>query len=312
MRNSKIHKRVCTTDPSLKRFVPVEMAIERSLAKQPPLEQAPKEATCYICLEGDGASPFSKLLRGCACRGDSAGFVHLECLTELAKSKEASGDFDAIFNSWTSCGNCKQEFQGALDLEMARRFWRRYRSGSATKRQRYHSTKLLAICLGHNGEVHAANQLLDEASIIVGNNKEPLLTLKLLRTAMLIANDQDLEALGLLQAILPEAKQFTTNPTLYPRTMHQIAEVLLHLDRNQEAHKAAAELVAFANAKFGQEDPTTLIARSLYGEACAKLGRVKEAKANFEDALNTQTRILGREHPQTQTTRQQMRKYGFA
>ena len=44
-RNWKVHKRVCTTDPLLRRFVPVEMAVERALAQQPPMEQAPKDAT---------------------------------------------------------------------------------------------------------------------------------------------------------------------------------------------------------------------------------------------------------------------------
>ena len=43
--NWKIHKRVCTEDPSLRPFVPVEMAVERALAKEPPMEQAPKDAT---------------------------------------------------------------------------------------------------------------------------------------------------------------------------------------------------------------------------------------------------------------------------
>ena len=57
-------------------------------------------------------------MRGCACRGDSAGFVHLECLTELAMSKEASRDQKAALNAWTKCGNCKQWFEGALELEM--------------------------------------------------------------------------------------------------------------------------------------------------------------------------------------------------
>ena len=67
-------------------------------------------------------------MRGCACRGDSAGFVHLECLTKLAKSKEASRDPQAVFDAWTECGNCKQNFQGALWVEMSRYFWRRHRA----------------------------------------------------------------------------------------------------------------------------------------------------------------------------------------
>ena len=44
-RNWRVHKRVCSTDPLLRRYVPVEMAVERALALQPPMEQAPKDAT---------------------------------------------------------------------------------------------------------------------------------------------------------------------------------------------------------------------------------------------------------------------------
>ena len=39
-----------------------------------------------------------------------------------------------------------------------------------------------------------------------------------------------------------------------------------------------------------------------YATACAKLGRVEEAKATSEDVLTTQTRVFGREHPYTQET----------
>ena len=67
------------------------MAIERELAKQPPLDQAPKDACCYICLDGDGKE---KLMRGCACRGDSAGYVHVECLAKHAMSKDVAGGGD--------------------------------------------------------------------------------------------------------------------------------------------------------------------------------------------------------------------------
>ena len=161
-RNWKIHKHVCSPDPALRPYIPVEMAVERVLPKQPTV-QAPKDAFCYICLEGEEDGKSSKLMRGCACRGNSAGFVHLECLTELAMTKEASGDHQAIYDSWNECGNCKQNFTGALDLEMTRRFWRRYRS-SKDLDLRYNSTRTLAGCLGDDGEVDAANQLLDEAS----------------------------------------------------------------------------------------------------------------------------------------------------
>ena len=74
----------------------------------------------------------------------------------------------------------------------------------------------------------------------------------------------------------------------------------------------ATELVAFAKLKFGLEDPVTMIARKKYAITCAKLGRVEEAKANFEDAFTTQTRVLGQEHRHTQSTLKSMRYYGCA
>ena len=251
---------------------------------------------CYICLEGDDGG---KLLRGCACRGDSAGFVHLGCLTGLAMSKEASGDLLAVFTAWTECGNWKQSFQGALGLEMQRRFWRHHRS-SQYHVLRYGATKHLAGGLGYNGELDAVNQLLDEASTCVGNNRDALPDLKILRAAM---HGQHLEALGLLQAILPEAKVYTSNPWIFGRTMLQIVTVFLDLDRNLEAHEVATELIAFAKAKYGLEDPKTLTAMRKYAVACAKLGRVEEAKVVLEDVLTTQTRVLSQpsKHPRDQT-----------
>ena len=302
----RIHKRVCTGDPLLRPYVPVEMAVERVLAKQPPMEQAPKDATCYICLEGEADG--TKLMRGCACRGGSAGFVHLECLTKLAMSKEG---IEAVFKSWNKCGNCKQDFTGALRVEMRRRFWRGYRSGQDLN-LRYNSAKWLAICIGHDGEFHAANQLLDEASNYVGKNMEARLDLKLRRAHFLKKNLQMLEALDLLQTVLPEVKLCTATPNLCSETMQNITEVFLCLKRHQEGHQMATELVAFTKAKFGLEDPKTLDAVNTYAFACTKVGRVEEAKATFEDVFATQTRVLGREHPHTQNTRECMQFFGFA
>ena len=248
-------------------------------------------------------------MRGCACRGDSAGFVHLECLTKLAMSKEESGDTETLYNGWNKCGNCKQNFRGALALEIYRRFWRRYRS---SQRLRYYSTRTLATSLGLNGEVDAASQLLDEALTYVGNNTGTLLDMKLLKAIFLVKYGQYLEALELLQSILPEAKVDTANPNLYFGTLQELVEVFLGLDRNPEAHDRAVELVAFATAKFDLEDAMTLKAKSYYAWACARLGRLEEAKANFDDVVTIQTRVFGRDHSDTQFTWQIMRDYGFA
>ena len=307
-RNWKLHKRVCTTDPSLQAYIPVEMAVDRILAKLPPV-QAPQDATCFICLEGDGAS--SKLMRGCACRGDSAGFVHLECLTKLAMSKEASRDGEVLWDAWIFCGNCKQRFTGALELEMLRRCLRRYRSSQNLK-LRYNSTRILATCLGVHGEFDAAHQLFDEAATCAGNDTERLLDLKHCRAALLTKNGQRLEALELLRSILPEAKQFTTtNPGPYARTMMSIVPVFFDHD-NQAAYDMATELLAFTKANYSLENITTIIAMDYYGIASAKLGRIEESKAMFKTVLAIKTRVYGRDHSNTEMTRNFMRSCGFA
>ena len=305
-RNWKIHKRVCSSDPLKRRFVPVEMAVERVLAKQLKTK-APKEATCYICLEGDDGG---KLMRGCACRGESAGFVHVECLTKLAMSKEASGDLEIIFNGWTFCGNCKQIFQDALGLEMARHCWKRFRSSQDVE-LRFNSVRSLATSLGGNGEVDAANQLLDEASTCVRREKEPRLMLILSRATILSSNGQQLEALGLLQSILPEAKEYAAAPQYYSQILRDVVSVYLRLHRNQEAHETATELVAFTKAKFGTEHLATVEGLHWKARTCVKLGRVEEAKVDFKVVLDIATRVFGRDHPLTHNTMNDMRFLGF-
>ena len=225
-------------------------------------------------------------------------------------SKEASGDLNAIWEAWTECGNCKQELTGALDLEMRRRSWRYHRS-SQYENLRYNATRSLAMSLGDNREVDAANQLLDEASNYVGNNRERLLGINLLRAKLLKKNGQNLEVLGLLQAMLPEAKVYTTNPILYGRTMKQLTDTLLGLHQYHEAYEMATEWVAFAKGKFGLDHSLTLVAMGTYATACAGLGRYEEAKATFEDVISTQTRVLGSEHPDTHETRKRMFFLGF-
>jgi hypothetical protein len=82
----------------------------------------PVGAACYFCL-GEGPDEEGKpLVRDCSCRGDSAGFAHLSCLTNYAeqKSKQAGEiDFDAFREPWSNCNICKQYFQGQLSLDLA-------------------------------------------------------------------------------------------------------------------------------------------------------------------------------------------------
>ena len=82
----------------------------------------PSGAACYFCL-GEEADEEGKLpVRDCSCRGDSAGFAHLSCLTKYAeqKCKQADDqDMAAFAEPWKKCNNCKQPFQGQLSIDMA-------------------------------------------------------------------------------------------------------------------------------------------------------------------------------------------------
>ena len=125
----------------MKPHVPIEMAAERVLKRLPSQEKAPADATCYICLDHD-----SKLMRGCACRGDSAGFVHLECLIEFAERNEE----DWSRQSFAFCIICKQGFTGALRLQLLRRWWRRHRHEGVESRRLVASSHRLGDLLGMN------------------------------------------------------------------------------------------------------------------------------------------------------------------
>ena len=62
------------------------------------------------------------LVRDCSCRGDSAGFAYLSCLTKYAeqKCKQAHEvDYAAFREPWKLCNNCKQPFQNQLAIDLS-------------------------------------------------------------------------------------------------------------------------------------------------------------------------------------------------
>ena len=83
----------------------------------------PDGAACYFCL-GEGPDDVGKpLVRDCSCRGDSAGFAHLSCLTAYAEQKSrAAGDGNSFIDPWEICTNCKQMFRNQLSIDLASAF----------------------------------------------------------------------------------------------------------------------------------------------------------------------------------------------
>jgi hypothetical protein len=88
------------------------------------MSSVPGSVVCYFCLgEEDDDEP---LARDCSCRGDSAGFAHLSCMSSYAeqKCKAASGttDMNAFSEPWRICNNCKQPFKNQLAVDISSAF----------------------------------------------------------------------------------------------------------------------------------------------------------------------------------------------
>ena len=82
-------------------------------------------AACYFCLEEGPDDEGKSLVRDCSCRGDSAGFAHLSCLTKYAEQKCRAAIYthmDAFAEPWHKCNNCKQTFQNQLSVDLASAF----------------------------------------------------------------------------------------------------------------------------------------------------------------------------------------------
>ena len=84
----------------------------------PEVKVTPKGATCWICLEGENKQD-GQLSRNCACRGNSAGYVHIPCLVQYIKRK---ADEDYQTESYYVCSNCSEPFKSAFALELAKAY----------------------------------------------------------------------------------------------------------------------------------------------------------------------------------------------
>ena len=142
----KLHKRVCTTKTrvSSPARALIEMAIERVLRRLPSQATAPAEATCYICLDHD-----SKLVYAAAPaqRRQRPSFVHVESTRSSSNGADAKDDY--LGRTFLDCVNCTQDFTGALQLELSRRWWRLHREESVKDSKMFFSSAtFLADILG--------------------------------------------------------------------------------------------------------------------------------------------------------------------
>jgi len=299
----------------LQRHVPIEMAIERALAKILKTEEVPDDAVCYICMDRQGGGPVGLALtsRGCACRGPSAGFAHVASPRwRRATHTRASKD---VGNScrWTACVTCRQQFSGTLAVELGRRFWRHHRDAPASA-DKVLALSNLASPLMVSMEVDVAERLYEEARRDVADpvGMRVILHSDVTRACALNHVSRSRDAFDVLVRIQPIANWCDENHLLdyglYYRFALVFGVVLAQLGRVEAALPLAAEAGALARSCYGPQSTEAFGRMYVQGQHLAKIGRIEEAKATLGHVLAMRTRYLGPDHPCTRETRDELNR----
>ena len=90
-----------------------------------------KGQTCYICTQALHWKTKEGLVRGCSCRG-TAGFAHVSCLAEEAKTLVAEAEENNLddkakqmrWNRWHTCSLCEQKYHGVVACALGWACWK--------------------------------------------------------------------------------------------------------------------------------------------------------------------------------------------
>jgi len=275
------------------------MAFERALAKQPKTD-VPDGARCYVCLDG------GDVLRGCACRGPSAGFAHAGCLAEMAARDEwMFVDGWPPLSRWFRCVTCHQTFTRALGIEMDRRRWRHHREAPVSS-AKYEALAKLAGKLVRHEEFDVAERLYDEArrGVPLDNDtvqQRLILPSEIDRVSALLQVGRFRDALEILSRFRPSLGLCL--PKTRAEYYRYMGFTLGGLGRLEEALPFAAEAVELARTSEGPQSFDALDAMDMQAWLFSQVGRVEEAKAALTHILALNTRVFGPDHENTRHTR---------
>ena len=115
-----------------------------------------ENGTCYICYE----SQPPPIQSGCACR-DEAGFVHIECMVQLAVSRVSQVGHRGNI-AWWECHTCKKVFTGSVRTGLAEAFWARLRDAVEENEERQSAAYNLGLSLFSEGKYGEAERMFRE------------------------------------------------------------------------------------------------------------------------------------------------------
>ena len=201
-----------------------------------------------------------KLVRGCACRGPTAGFAHLRCLIEAAIKHNA--------DTWDTCPTCIQDFTGDVRLGLARARWKIACDSDLPREdgERLNAADRLAqslqVCLGdHAGALPLFEEVLAVSRRVDGNDDvNTLISMSNLASLHQKMGNHHLalplfeEALAAQQQRKPNGKE--AQDTLL--TVSNLAMLHLRTERFSSSLPLAEKALAGRRRTLGKEHADTL------------------------------------------------------
>jgi len=272
------------------------MAVERVLSKFPKTE-VPEDAVCYICMDREGPDG-DAVLRGCACRGPSAGFAHAQCLAEMAARDEwMTAEGFGLLSRRAYCSTCHQHFTGALQVEMDRLHWRHFREAPATEDWCDALTNLARTLMCYE-EFDVAERLYDEVEGVAEGRSE------ITRAGALLRVGRYRDALEILTRVRPRM-ELCEDPRLRVSYQKYLSSTLANVGRTVEALPIIANAVEVARTCHAPQSREMLDVTCLQAQFLAQIDRIEEAKAIVGDAIAVSTRVFGPDHEYTRKMQEQ-------
>ncbi|CAE8629483.1 unnamed protein product [Polarella glacialis] len=245
---------------------------------------------CFVCIEA-GAD----LLRGCACRGTSAGFVHLQCLVEAAQANRAT---------WFRCPTCKQEWTGRLGLGIARARYSLVAEMPEEDEDRLDAAMDLTRALSKSGDFAEALQLGHETLTtlrrVSGEEHEDTLRAMSCLAYVHFEMCDEAEALPLETEILAVKRRMLGND--HPETLAAIANLAAtyaDLSHHDVALPLLTESLEGERRTRGSDHTASIIAMNNLATLHMHMGNAEEALPLYTESVERNQRLLGSQHPNT-------------
>ena len=251
-------------------------------------------------------------MRMCACRG-TAGFVHVSCLAEQAKTLVAEAEENNLVDKlaerwarWHTCRLCEQGYHGVVACALGWACWKTYVGRPETYGIRRTAMSMLGNGLANAGHHEdelsvreaelAIERRLDapEEHILVVQGNLAVTYYKLGHIEKALSIERDVYS-GRLKLSGEEHEETLLAACNY-------AAGLDRLRRFEEAKSLLRKVMPVARRILGSgHDHTlrmrTIYASALYKDAGATLDDLREAVATLEETTQAARRVLGGAHP---------------